>query len=60
MAKSGWTKPRLPRGVVNTFANQPGHKHTKDSGTQINATTVRWQCRCEATIDEIDAPPRRR
>jgi hypothetical protein len=53
-----WTKPKLPRGVVNAFTADPGHQHSKDSGTQITPTTVRWECRCGASKDEYDPAPR--
>ena len=56
---NGWIKPKLPKGVVIASGRETNHKHTRDSGTQINATTVRWECRCGATQDEHDQPPAR-
>jgi hypothetical protein len=53
-----WVKPKLPRGVVIASGNEPGHQHSEASGTQINATTVRWECSCGATKDEYDPPVR--
>ncbi|MFD2421686.1 hypothetical protein [Amycolatopsis pigmentata] len=57
MSESGWVKPKLPKGVVNCFAEEPNHKHRAEGGSQITPTTVRWECRCGATRDERDVPP---